>query len=195
MIFSKVSALLAGIIAFLGLSPSHGDAQPGPNLGWRDFILPGIDGKPLDPRLLEGKVVLVVNTASFCGFTRQYQGLQDLWVRYREQGLVVLGIPSNDFGEQEPGSESKIKGFCETTFGINFPMLSKQVVSGPGAFPLYLWAARRTGESGVPRWNFHKFLIGRDGNLLGWFASAVTPDAEPLAKAIEAALAQPGPKP
>ncbi|MEI7609338.1 MAG: glutathione peroxidase [Rhodospirillaceae bacterium] len=191
MIISKALAVFGGILAFVGLSPNQGDARPGPNFDWHNAPLPGLDGQPLNPLLLEGKVVLVVNTASFCGFTRQYQGLQDLWARYRDQGLVVLGIPSNDFGGQEPDAEAKIKGFCETAFGVNFPMLAKQVVSGPGAFPLYLWAARRTGEGGVPRWNFHKLLIGRDGNLLGWFGSAVAPDAEQLTRAIKAALVQP----
>ena len=108
-------------------------------------------------------------------------------------GQVVLCVPSRDFRAQEPDSESRINGFCQTTYGVNFPMLAKHAVSGPGAFPLYRRAARRTEESEVPRWNFHKLLMGRDGNLLGWFVSGVTPDAEPPTQAVQTALAQPGP--
>jgi glutathione peroxidase len=135
-----------------------------------------------------GHVVLLVNTASRCGFTRQYRGLEALWRRYRERGLVVLGVPSNDFGAQEPGGDAEIGRFCLTTFDVSFPLASKQVVSGPAAHPLYRFAAAETGALGTPSWNFHKILIGRDGRIVDWF-SAVSGVGPKLDRAVEAALA------
>ncbi len=161
-------------------------------LDWAALPLPALEGGQIAPETLRGKVVLVVNTASFCGFTPQYQGLEALWQKYRDQGLVVLGVPANDFGAQEPGSEDEIKRFCQGTYGVDFPMLTKQVVVGPQAHPLYRWAAAETGPDGVPKWNFHKLLIGRDGRLVGWYSTTVGPSSDKLAKVIEAALAAPG---
>ncbi|MBL8671150.1 MAG: glutathione peroxidase, partial [Alphaproteobacteria bacterium] len=137
----------------------------------------------------KGKAVLVVNTASFCGYTHQYEGLQKLWQARRDAGLVVLGVPSNDFGAQEPESESRIKEFCEVTFAIDFPMTAKARVRGPDAHPLYKWIAQRLGpRDGEPRWNFHKFLIAPDGSVMAAFGSAVEPLSPELGKAIDAAL-------
>jgi glutathione peroxidase len=177
--------LLAGLIAALFAGSASAEAPP---LDWSKLPLPAIEGGQLAPETLAGKVVLVVNTASFCGFTKQYEGLQDLWERYRERGLVVLGVPSNDFGGQEPESEAKIKEFCETAFDIDFPMLAKQTVRGEEAYPFYRWAAEAAGPAGLPRWNFYKYLVGRDGRLVDWFASTTTPDSAKLTKAVEAAL-------
>jgi glutathione peroxidase len=175
------------------LVKSHGVAlaEGGTPVDWTKLPLPALEGGAIDPATLTGKVVLVVNTASFCGFTPQYEGLEAVWKRYRDQGLVVLGVPANDFGAQEPGTATDIKRFCETEFGIDFPMLAKQTVVGPGAHPLYLWAAKETGPQGVPKWNFHKLLISRDGKLVGWYGSTVKPDGDTLRPAIEGALAQP----
>jgi len=181
------SMLLAAILKNHGTALAEG----GTMLVWSDLPLPALEGGTIDPAALDGKVVLVVNTASFCGFTPQYQGLQALWERYRGQGLVVLGVPANDFGAQEPGDATEIKRFCETEFGIDFPMLAKQTVLGPGAHPLYLWAAQQSGPQGVPKWNFHKLLVGRDGRLEGWYATTVKPQGDPLEPAIQAALAKP----
>ena len=153
-----------------------------------DFEFGGIDGAPIKLSQWRGKVLLVVNTASFCGFTKQYAGLQDLWMRYGGEGLVVLGVPANDFGGQEPKSESEIKKFCEGGFGITFPLTSKQVVVGPASHPFYKRAAETVGPDGVPAWNFHKYLLGRDGRMIGAFASRVTPDSKELVGAIENAL-------
>jgi glutathione peroxidase len=133
-----------------------------------------------------GQVVLVVNTASYCGFTDQYRGLEALYERYRDRGLVVLGVPSNDFGAQEPGSNAEVADFCERTYRVRFPMLEKAVVSGPGAVPLYRALAAETGEA--PRWNFHKYVLGRDGRAVASFASAVKPDDPRLVGAVEKAL-------
>lgn len=157
-------------------------------LDWRALALERIDGRPLEGAQLADKVVLVVNTASFCGYTPQYEGLQALWERYRDRGLVVLGIPSNDFGEQEPGSATEIKAFCEVNFKVTFPLTTKQKVRGAGAHPLYRWAAAEGGMLATPRWNFHKLLVGRDGRLIGAFPSAVEPTSAQLTQAIERAL-------
>ena len=133
-----------------------------------------------------GKVVLVVNTASFCGFTGQYQGLEALYARYQARGLVVLGFPSNDFGQQEPGSGKEIADFCFNTYGVKFPMFSKTVVVGAGRSPLYAALAKASGEA--PQWNFHKYLVDRQGRVAGSFASSVKPDDKRLLAAIERAL-------
>ncbi len=152
------------------------------------FSFTSIEGKPLPLAGYNGCAVLVVNTASACGFTPQYKGLEALWQAYKDKGLVVLGVPSNDFGAQEPGSDSEIKSFCEARFGVDFPLTSKVHVTGADAHPLYQWIAQELGEGGAPRWNFHKFLIGKDGSLAGTFNSKVTPEGAELKQAIEAAL-------
>ncbi|MCF8533025.1 MAG: glutathione peroxidase [Reyranella sp.] len=149
--------------------------------------LESIGGGPLPTTDYRGKVVLLVNTASQCGFTGQYKGLEALWRRYKDQGLVVLGVPSNDFGGQEPGTAEEIKRFCEASFDVTFPLADKQVVSGPDAHPLYRWAAAQTGALGTPQWNFHKILIGRDGRIIDWFSAAGGMGPK-LERPIEAAL-------
>jgi glutathione peroxidase len=133
-----------------------------------------------------GKVVLVVNTASYCGFTSQYQGLEALYAQYEKRGLVVLGFPSNDFGSQEPGSSKEIADFCFNTYGVKFPMLSKTVVSGSGKNPLYVALEKATGKS--PQWNFHKYLIDRTGRAVASFPSNVEPGSAALTGAVEQAL-------
>jgi glutathione peroxidase len=133
-----------------------------------------------------GKTILVVNTASYCGFTSQYQGLEGLYAKYQKQGLVVLGFPSNDFGKQEPGSAKEIADFCFNTYGVKFPMMSKTVVSGPGKNPFYKGLVHATGQE--PGWNFHKYLIDRNGKVVGSFQSAVKPDSPMLVAAIDKAL-------
>ena len=133
-----------------------------------------------------GKVTLVVNTASYCGFTSQYQGLEDLFAKYQSKGLVVLGFPSNDFGQQEPGSSKEIADFCFNTYGVKFPMFSKAVVVGAKRNALYQELAKATGKT--PEWNFHKYLIDRNGKVLASFPSNVAPDNKTLLAAIEKAL-------
>ena len=141
-----------------------------------------------EPRSLcefQGKVILVVNTASYCGFTQQYEGLETLYRNYKDQGLVVLGFPSNDFS-QEPGSNQQIAEFCSNTFSVRFPMFAKTKVKGPGANPLF---AQLTRLAEAPGWNFHKYLIGRDGKLVSSYSSAVSPDSRRLRRDLQAALA------
>ena len=153
-----------------------------------DFGFSSIDGGPLPLRAYKGKAVLVVNTASFCGFTPQYQALQALWERYEARGLVVLGVPSNDFGSQEPGSSADIKTFCDTTYSITFPLADKEVVSGDDAHPFYRWARAELGVLAAPKWNFHKYLIAPDGRLVDWFATTTKPDDAKVIQAIEKVL-------
>ena len=153
-----------------------------------DFSFTSIEGKPLTLGEFAGKAVLVVNTASACGLTPQYKGLQALWEARQGDGLVVLGVPSNDFGAQEPGSEGEVKEFCEVRYGVTFPLTAKNAVIGAEAHPLYRWLAAETGEAGVPKWNFHKILIGKDGALKGVFGSMTAPEAPELTSAIDAAL-------
>jgi len=154
-----------------------------------DFSFTGIDGKKIDLKDYAGKPVLVVNVASFCGFTPQYSELQKLHDKYGPKGLVVLGVPSNDFGAQEPKSESEIKKFCESSFGVTFPMTSKEKVIGVDAHGLYEWISGHAGEAVAPKWNFHKFLFDKDGRLLESWPSKVSPTSKEVTGAVEMALA------
>ena len=144
------------------------------------------DEAPQDLCQYAGQVLLVVNTASYCGFTRQYEGLEALHAKYSARGLVVMGFPSNDFGQQEPGDAKQIAELCFNTYGVKFPMFAKTVVKGAGRNAFYEQLARATGA--VPRWNFHKYLVARDGQTVRSFASEVEPGSAPLIQAIEAAL-------
>lgn len=155
-----------------------------------DFSFRAIDGGELPVAVFRGKVLLVVNVASQCGLTPQYEGLERLWTARRNDGLVVLGVPANDFGAQEPGTENEIKTFCETRFAVDFPMTAKEHVIGHDAHPLYKWVAGELGEDAAPKWNFHKYIFGRDGSIAGTFGSRTPPDAPELTAAIDAALAQ-----
>jgi glutathione peroxidase len=149
-----------------------------------DFTLPRLDGTPQPLSAYQGKVVLVVNTASKCGLTPQYEGLEALWRQYGDQGLVILGFPCNQFGGQEPGSSAEIAEFCELNFGVSFPLFAKLDVNGPDESPLYTWL--KSAHPGDIGWNFAKFLIGRDGQVVERFA----PDTQPadLAGAVTAQL-------
>lgn len=178
-------AFLGALLSALGGAWAQIGRQP---IDWPTVALDSIEGGRLPTGDYKGRVVLLVNTASFCGFTGQYKDLEAIWRRYKDRGLVVLGVPSNDFGEQEPGSNAEIKRFCEANFDVTFPLADKQVVSGANAHPLYRWAASQTGALGTPSWNFHKILIGRDGRIVDWF-SAVGGTGSRLTQAIEAALA------
>jgi glutathione peroxidase len=176
-------------LAFLAilLAAVPGGAAEMPKTAY-DFSFVSIDGGSLPLSEFRGNVIMVVNTASFCGYTPQYTGLQKLWERYRGRGFVMVGVPSNDFGAQEPGTNSEIKHFCTVSFDVNFPMTEKVKVRGDEAHPFYKWAAATLGDEARPRWNFHKYLVGRDGRLVGWFPTATEPSAPEVAKAIEAAL-------
>lgn len=153
-----------------------------------DFTFTSIDGKPMPLSQYRGKELLIVNTASECGFTKQYSALEEVWRKYKGQGLVVIGVPSNDFGGQEPGHEGQIKKFCETHFSIDFPMTGKTPVKGDGAHPFYKWARQTLGIIATPKWNFHKYLIAPDGHIADWFLSSTAPDSASLERSITANL-------
>ena len=137
----------------------------------------------------KGKTLVVVNTASLCGFTYQYDGLQKLYDDYKDQGLVVLGVPSNDFGNQESGTNSEVKEFCESTFSITFPLTEKNVVKGKDAHPFFKWSKKELGFiGGVPRWNFHKIIIGKDGNAIAGYTALTRPSSKKFISEIEKAL-------
>ncbi|WP_370661526.1 glutathione peroxidase [Pelagibius sp. 7325] len=184
------TTVLRGVLVFSLLSLFAGPAAAGLAPSAHDFSFTAIEGDPLPLSKYKGKVVLLVNTASLCGFTPQYDDLQAVWERYRERGLVVLGVPSNDFGGQEPGSASEIKEFCEVNFSIDFPLTTKEHVVGDAAHPFYRWAAEQLGFAAKPRWNFHKYLIGPDGQIADWFSTVTKPTAPKVTEAIEAQLAK-----
>ena len=151
-----------------------------------DHRFSSLQGKRQDLCQYRGKVVLVVNTASYCGYTEQYQGLQALYDKYQKRGLVVLGFPANDFGKQEPGSNADVADFCERTFKVRFPMIEKTSVVAGQANPVYEALFKATGER--PKWNFHKFLIARDGATVKSFSSRVAPESSAFVAEVEASL-------
>lgn len=175
----------AGLLASAFLAPAvtTGQAQSGDE-AWA-FTLESLEGPPMPLAQWRGRVLLVVNTASFCGFTKQYEGLQRLHDRYEPRGLTVIGVPSTDFN-QESAEASKVREFCDTMFGITFPMAAISHVRGERAHPLYRWL---TAQSAPVRWNFQKFLVGRDGRRVTSFSTATGPESPRLTQAIEAALA------
>lgn len=178
----------------LGLVSAKAESSPAAAVDTRsahDFTFTAITGEDVPLAQFKGKPVLVVNTASECGFTPQYEELQQLWERYREQGLVVIAVPSNDFGGQEPGSAEQIKEFCQTQFGVDFVLTAKEQVKGEGAHPFYAWARESKGLLAAPKWNFHKYLIAPNGQIAEWYASTTSPMSDKITARIEALLASP----
>jgi glutathione peroxidase len=152
-----------------------------------DFQFKSIDGKVIKLNDYKNKVIVVVNVASRCGFTNQYEDLQNLWTSYQDKGLIVLGIPTNDF-KQEPGSNNEIKDFCESNFNINFPMSEKINVLGKNSHPFFTWAKENHGKSAVPKWNFHKIVIGKNGKVADTFTSITKPSSKRFINFIEQAI-------
>ena len=153
-----------------------------------DFTLNSIDGKPAPLSQYQGKVVLIVNVASRCGYTPQYTGLEKVYEKYKDQGFVILGFPANNFGAQEPGTNEEIKTFCSSKYNVTFPMYSKISVKGADIHPLYQFLTTNPGTAGDVKWNFTKFLVGKDGKVIARFESAVTPESPEVTGAIEKAL-------
>jgi glutathione peroxidase len=153
-----------------------------------DFTLNSIDGKPAPLSQYQGKVVLIVNVASRCGYTPQYTGLEKVYEKYKDQGFVILGFPANNFGGQEPGTNEEIKTFCSSKYNVTFPMYSKISVKGADIHPLYQFLTTNPGTAGDVKWNFTKFLVGKDGKVIARFESAVTPESPEVTSAIEKAL-------
>jgi len=185
MRFSLVLALAFGALTTMATADEHECAL--------NFKAKDIDGKTVDLEDYEGNVVLVVNTASRCGLTPQYAGLQQMYDKYKDKGFVILGFPCNQFGRQEPGTESEIKQFCSTKYNVSFPMFSKIEVNGDGADPLYKYLTSKDAKpagNGDISWNFEKFLIDREGNLIHRFAPRTKPTDDQLVKAVEGELAK-----
>ena len=153
-----------------------------------DFKIDSINGDQINLSKFKGKTLLIVNVASKCGFTKQYTDLQNLYELYKDKGLIVLGIPSNQFGGQEPATDDEIKNFCETNFNITFPMAGKHDVKGENAHPLYLWAKSTYGKSAIPKWNFHKILINKNGEVVDTFASFTNPMSKKVINKLEKIL-------
>tara|TARA_B110000211_G_scaffold225688_1_gene278270 strand:- start:2604 stop:3152 length:549 start_codon:yes stop_codon:yes gene_type:complete len=152
-----------------------------------NFKFTGIDGDLIDFRQYKNKVIVVVNVASRCGFTNQYEDLQMLWTNYKDNGLIVIGVPTDNF-KQEPGTNKEIKDFCETTFGIDFPITEKTNVIGKDSHPFYIWAKENHGRSAIPKWNFHKIIIGKDGKVADTFASITKPSSNKFLKILDQEL-------
>lgn len=154
-----------------------------------DFMFQTLTGEiPLPLSQFEGKVLFIVNTASACGYTPQYAELESLYQTYKDKGLVVLGVPSNDFAGQEPGSSEEIASFCQLNYGVSFPMTAKEHVRGKDAHPFYRWAKEVLGFGTAPKWNFHKYLVGRDGTLVDYFVTPTSPTSERVVRKVEEAL-------
>lgn len=187
LIACRLGAAVLSMIPFFGaLSGPAQAADPATEAASAHaFTFERIEGGALPLADFKGKPMLIVNTASLCGFTPQYKDLQALWSSYRDKGLVVIGVPSNDFGGQEPSADGKIKEFCEVTFGVDFPMTGKAKVKGPDAHPFYKWVA---AQKGAPQWNFHKYLIDGEGRLVAAYGSMTSPTGKTLVAAIEPLL-------
>jgi glutathione peroxidase len=179
----RALVLLSGVVAFPLVGSAHAQAPAMSRITAYAFSFTALEGG--DIRLAEhaGKPILVVNTASLCGYTPQYAGLQQLWTRYRERGLLIIGVPSNDFGSQEPGGAAEIVKTAHTEYGVGFPLAAKAQVKGPSPHPFYRWAATERPLE-TPRWNFHKYLIGRDGRIAVVFPSDVEPTDARVISAI-----------
>jgi len=169
----KKIVLLVFIIMFSFFSKSYAEYD---KLAY-DFQFKGLEGGTINLNDFQNKVIVVVNVASRCGFTNQYEDLQNLWENYKKKDLIVIGVPTNNF-KQEPSSNKEIKEFCDTNFGINFPMSEKTNVIGEDAHPFYLWAKKNYGKKAIPKWNFHKIIINKDGKILDTFASITKPSSK-----------------
>lgn len=179
----------AGAYAYRLLGPGEAAANPAPaGSKFYDFTMKDIGGKDVKLDAFKGQVLLVVNTASKCGYTPQYEGLQATYLKYKDRGFTVLGFPANNFMGQEPGTNEEIKEFCESRFKVTFPMFAKISVKGEDQHPLYNFLTTQTEFKGAISWNFNKFLVDRNGNVIARFGSGDTPDGEKVISAIEAAV-------
>ena len=185
VILSIFFVATVGLFTLLGSPSEVSAAQSETAVDWASLELQGLDGKAVDLKALEGRVVLVVNVASKCGYTGQYDGLQALYSQKKEAGLTILGVPCNQFGGQEPGSADEIQNFCRKNYGVDFPLLAKQEVNGAARSALY---KALVGPGADVRWNFEKFLVGRDGKVVNRYRSGVGPDSSELLAAINGAL-------
>jgi glutathione peroxidase len=202
-IYSKTLLALSGVVllglGFIAFSTSNTYANEKRSTAfsrtdsaaapWYGFRLPDIDGRPVDLKTFKGKVLLIVNTASMCGNTPQYAGLQEMYERYQERGFEVLAFPANDFGQQEPGTNQEIKGFCYTKYSVSFPLFSKISVVGKDKHPLYRYLTEQSAFPGRVTWNFQKYLVDRSGNVIGKYDPGMNPLSPAILTDVEKALA------
>ncbi len=181
-IYKNIIYIIIIMISFLNTGNAKYDKK------FFDFKIKDINDEKLDLSIFKDKTILLVNVASNCGFTKQYTELQELYNKYDEKGLVVLGVPSNQFGGQEPGNNNEIKDFCETNFNITFPITTKINVKGENAHPIYLWAKENHGNSAIPKWNFHKILINKEGKIEEAYSSFTKPMSKKIINKIEEIL-------
>jgi glutathione peroxidase len=190
MKFSKLlmslSTFIFSIIAVIGYASSDSSAKTVYGLSFDSLH----GGKKIELSQFKNKVILIVNTASKCGFTPQYATLETLYKQYKDQGLVIIGVPSNDFGQQEPGANQEIETFCKVNFGVTFLMAAKSPVTGASAHPFFVLARQVLGFGSAPKWNFYKYIVGRNGQIVTYFSSVTKPDSPEFVKAIESALAK-----
>ena len=172
------------LLVFLIMLSFFSKVASGSSTNAYDYEFKSIDGDKIKLSDYKGKVIVVVNVASRCGYTPQYEGLQSLWSNYKNKDLIVLGVPTNNF-RQEPGSNKEIKDFCETNFGITFPMTEKISVIGNNSHPFYKWAKEDYGIGAIPKWNFHKIIIGKEGKIVDTFSSITKPSSKKFLKVIE----------
>ena len=172
------------IILLIIMFSFFSNANAKSNLLATSFSFNGIDGNVIDLSEYKDKIIIVVNVASRCGFTNQYEDLQAVWTNYKSKDLIVVGVPSDNF-RQEPGSNKEIKDFCDTTFGIDFPMTEKTNVIGKNAHPFFLWAKENYGMSAIPKWNFHKIIVGKNGKVKDTFSSITKPTSKKFIRSIE----------
>ena len=173
--------LICTFMSFLSVNSVNADYD---KLAY-DFKFKDLDGNELNLKTYRDKVIIVINVASQCGFTKQYEDMQKIWIKYQKKDVVILGVPSNDFGKQEPGNSEEIKNFCEAKFGITFPMTEKVSVIGKNAHPFYKWAKKNYGKSAIPKWNFHKIIVNKSGRVEDTFASITNPSSEKFVGVLE----------
>ena len=179
--FNKFKFIILIIMISFFTSTTNGEYK---NLAY-DFTFNDLDGSDLNLNEYKGKIIVIVNVASQCGFTNQYEDMQNIWEKYQEKNIVMIGVPSNDFGSQEPGNNTEIKNFCEAKFGITFPMTEKVIVKGENAHPFFLWAKKNFGKKAVPKWNFHKIIINKEGKIAETFSSITKPTSKKFIKTLE----------
>jgi glutathione peroxidase len=188
IMIDRRTLIVAGLAAAAGSRAAHAQQPTMSRITAYAFSFPALAGGDIHLADYSGRPLMVVNTASLCGFTPQYAGLQELWTEFRDRGFVIVGVPSNDFGGQEPGGPAEIAETAQHQYGVTFPIAAKAIVKGPDAHPFYRWAAEARPND-VPRWNFHKYLIGRDGYIADVFPEKVTPDDTRIKTAIARTLA------